>query len=83
MRDLVLMEKQQALAELMNRAHPRAIPDHALCFFMDGNKWCCVNGDFVNVQESPCGFGDTFDAALADLQVTMDILKRERRTDAV
>lgn len=53
-------------------ASNRAIPDHAVCFFMDGNKWCCVHGDFVNVQESPAGFGDTFDAALADLQVTLE-----------
>lgn len=60
----------------------RSIPDHAVCFFRDGNKWCCVNGDFVNIQESPAGFGDTFDAALADLEVTIQILKREGRNDA-
>ena len=47
----------------------RAIPDHAVCFFMDGDKWCCVHGDFANLQESPAGFGDTFDAALTDLQI--------------
>ena len=43
-------------------------PDHAVCFFRDGNKWCCVNGDFVNLQESPAGFGNTFDEALSDLK---------------
>ena len=44
-----------------------SIPHNALCFFMDGNKWCCVFGDFVNLQESPAGFGDTFYEALEDL----------------
>lgn len=45
-----------------------AIPDTALCFFRDGNKWCCVFGDFINLQESPAGFGDTFDEALDGLK---------------
>jgi hypothetical protein len=44
------------------------VPGEAICFFKDGNAWCCVNGDFANLQESPAGFGDTFDEALADLQ---------------
>jgi hypothetical protein len=47
-----------------------AIPHSALCFFRDGNQWCCVFGDFVNLQESPAGFGETFEDALADLQGT-------------
>lgn len=46
----------------------KSIPDSAICFFKDGDKWCCVNADFVNLQESPAGFGDTFDEALSDLQ---------------
>ena len=36
-----------------------AIPHQAVCFFQDGNMWCCVHGDFVNLQESPAGFGNT------------------------
>lgn len=44
------------------------IPHNALCFFMDGNAWCCVFGDFINLQESPAGFGETFDEAIADLE---------------
>ena len=43
------------------------IPHNAICFFRDGDNWCCVLGDFINLQESPAGFGDTFNEALADL----------------
>ena len=35
--------------------------------FRDGNAWCAVGPDFVNLQESPAGFGDTPDAARAAL----------------
>lgn len=35
--------------------------------FRDGNQWCATFGDFVNVQESQCGFGDTVLAAFAEL----------------
>lgn len=44
------------------------VPDSALCFFKDGDKWCCVHGDFQNLQESNAGFGNTFEEALNDLQ---------------
>ena len=36
-------------------------------FFMDGDRWCCTLPDFVNLQESPAGFGDTKEAAQAAL----------------
>lgn len=26
--------------------------------FKDGNKWCAVYPDFINIQESKCAFGD-------------------------
>ena len=45
-----------------------SIPHEAVCFFRDGNKWCCVHGDFVNLQESPAGFGATFEEALNELK---------------
>lgn len=35
--------------------------------FMDGNAWCAVNPDFVNLQESPAGFGATREEAVAAL----------------
>jgi len=31
--------------------------------FMDGDAWCAVFPDFVNLQESPAGFGETPEAA--------------------
>jgi len=34
----------------------------------DGNTWCATWPDFINLQESPAGFGDTPEEALADLQ---------------
>jgi hypothetical protein len=34
---------------------------------LDGNKWCATRGDYVNLQESPAGFGDTELDAIADL----------------
>jgi hypothetical protein len=44
------------------------VPDKALCYWKDGDQWCCTHADFKNAQESPAGFGETFDEALADLQ---------------
>lgn len=46
----------------------RSIPDNALCFFKDGDQWVCVFGDFVDLQMSPAGFGDTYEEALRDLE---------------
>lgn len=33
----------------------------------DGNKKTAKRFDFINLQESPCGFGDTYLEAMADL----------------
>lgn len=35
--------------------------------FKDGDKWCATFKDFVNLQESQAGFGDTALEAFADL----------------
>jgi len=35
--------------------------------FKDGNLWCAVNEEFINIQESPCGFGITPMVALGEL----------------
>jgi hypothetical protein len=43
------------------------IPHNAVCFFQDGDKWCCVYGDFVDLQESFAGFGATFEESMANL----------------
>ncbi len=37
--------------------------------FKDGNAWCAVLPDFINLQESEAGFGDTKDQAIAELGV--------------
>ena len=36
--------------------------------FMDGDMWCAVDEDFVNIQESPCGFGITPNDAVKELK---------------
>ncbi len=38
---------------------------------MDGNQWCATLPDFINLQESPAGFGDTQDGAIANLATTV------------
>jgi hypothetical protein len=35
--------------------------------FKDGNAWCAVRSDFINLQESTAGFGDSPEAARAEL----------------
>lgn len=34
---------------------------------MDGNKFTATKADFINLQESPCGFGNSYLEAMADL----------------
>ena len=33
----------------------------------EGDQWFCRRGDFVNLQESCCGFGNTQEEAYKDL----------------
>lgn len=35
--------------------------------FKDGDSWCAVYDDFINLQESPAGFGNNPDAAVKSL----------------
>ena len=37
--------------------------------YLDGNQWCAVHRNFVNLQESHAGFGDTIEAAVRDLPI--------------
>lgn len=65
-------QRRDADAELRSelkeaRAKERHIPDAAVCFFKDGDEWCCVFGNFIDLQVSPSGFGQTFSEALDDL----------------
>lgn len=36
--------------------------------FKDGNAWCAVHPDFIDLQASPAGFGDTPQEAIANLK---------------
>jgi len=44
------------------------IPASAMCYFTNGDKRCCVFGDFRNLQVDPIGFGNTDDEAYQDLR---------------
>jgi len=35
---------------------------------MDGDQWCATEKDFINLQESDAGFGDTMETAIAELR---------------
>ena len=43
----------------------------------DGKSWCAHLKDFVNLQESPAGFGDTKLEALADLATNLDYVPQK------
>jgi hypothetical protein len=45
------------------------IPDTAICFWREGVQWCCAFGDFISEQQSPIGYGETFDAAMEALRI--------------
>jgi len=53
-----------------DRAYEDATDNHyeveRMRLFKDGAAWCITGDDFVNLRESPAGFGDTADEALAD-----------------
>jgi hypothetical protein len=53
------------------------IPAHAICFWKDGTAWCCANGDFVSLQESPAGFGDSMGEAMDSLHAQISELPKE------
>ncbi len=48
-----------------------ACPDHGgpkSRVFMDGDQYCAVMPDFINLQESPAGFGSTVEEARDELE---------------
>ena len=53
--------------------------------FKDGDMWCATGGNFINLQESPAGFGETCLKALAELCKALEYKPRklwgERFTD--
>ena len=45
------------------------VDDDSYRIFRDGDQWCAVTRDFINLQESEAGFGDTPEQALAVLRL--------------
>jgi hypothetical protein len=43
-----------------------------MTFQMDGNKWMCTPPDFIDLQQSCGGFGDTKSQAVDDLIKNLD-----------
>jgi len=56
-----------AEAVAKNSTTKSGVPDQAICFFKDGDQWCAVYGNFINLQESKAGFGETYSEAMNDL----------------
>lgn len=63
------------IGERKGKPDESAIPHDAVCIFKDGNQWCAVFGDFVNLQESVAGFGPTFNDAIDDLNNNFQVEK--------
>lgn len=62
-------ESRAFILGLIRKASQKSgIPHNAVCFFQDGDETCAVFGDFVNLQESPAGFGANFEEAMNCLQ---------------
>lgn len=64
-------DAKKAAAHMAARRRKRlmtfATQEPELFTYMDGGAWCAVRGDFINVQESKCGFGPTKGDAVAAL----------------
>lgn len=59
-----IADKMIMRGEIYSKA---VIDNKEICFkcFLDGDTWCCVGEDFINLQESSCyAFGDTRDDAI-------------------
>lgn len=47
----------------------QAVPECSYRLFMDGDQWCCVGPEFINLQESDAGFGSTARDSLEALEM--------------
>jgi hypothetical protein len=50
---------------------PRQDIAHGFHLFMDGDAWCAVGPDFVDLQQSPSGFGATPEEAVKALRAEL------------
>ena len=51
--------------------------------FRDGNMWCAVFSDFVNLQESPAGFGKYPYRAALELERKANVKSSDPREEAL
>ncbi len=51
----------------IDRSFVSGEPPEDVVYGIDGDQHTCVRGDFENLQESLCGFGNTEEDALEDL----------------
>ena len=61
----LMSEHGWLLSAYRNHGGPEA-PD-GVRLEMDGNAWCAKKEDFINLQESHAGFGNSKDEAITDL----------------
>lgn len=47
--------------------------ENDVSYFRDGDMWCATRPGFINIQESPCGFGDDKEAALKELLIAEEL----------
>lgn len=64
----IFMVMRELAGMRLSTAGVSGVPEHALCLFKDGDAWCCVRGDFINLQESRAGFGQCIRDAIWALQ---------------
>lgn len=57
--------------------------DNTIQIFQDGNQVGVILGTLqtTNIQESPCGFGDTLSAALRELALSIEESKMPKETE--
>jgi hypothetical protein len=46
-------------------------------YFKDGDQWCCTGDDFIDLQESIAGFGETKVKAKEDFFKNLEIDKEK------
>lgn len=54
-------------SDIDRRGEPNALTFEDEIYGEDGDQVTCVRSDFIDLQNSPCGFGNTEREALADL----------------
>jgi hypothetical protein len=69
----VRIEKERArTVSLKKEIEERQIQLHEIednvLLSRDGNQWCATEKDFINLQESSAGFGDTMNEAILNLR---------------